>query len=231
MSKFLSAFSSVTKKITTAVAGLFLIIFLMVHLGINLFILPIIPEHKEWFSAAAHFMGTNWIVKVFELVLLAAIIIHILLGVILQIENWIAKGMKYKISTKSKVSFMSKYVIWTGLVIFLFLILHFYNFYFIKLGIVKAPIIANISHPQEEHFFDLAVWLFSNDDLYTGLYLIAFIFLGIHLNHAFQSAFQTLGLNHKKYTPFIKRFGQVYSIIIPIGFMIIPLYYLYLKYL
>lgn len=228
MSKSFLAFSSVTKKITMAIAGLFLIVFLLVHLGINLFLLPIHCEHKEWFAAAAHFMGANWLVKAFEIVLMAAFLIHILMGVILQIENWMARGQGYKVASKSKTSFMSKYIIWTGITVFLFLLLHFYNFYFIKLGLLAAPVSANIAHPQEEHFYELAVWLFTNDNVFNVLYLISFLALGIHLNHAFQSAFQTLGLNHKKYTPFIKGVGQVLSVVIPAGFAIIPLYFMFI---
>jgi succinate dehydrogenase / fumarate reductase cytochrome b subunit len=226
MSNSLLSFSSVTKKITMAIAGLFLIVFLMVHLGINLFLLPIHDEHKEWFTAAAHFMGTNWLVKAFEIVLMAAIIIHIIMGITLQIQNWMARDKRYKVASKSKTSFMSKYIIWTGAMILLFLAVHFYNFYFIKIGLVEAPEVANIAFPQEEHFFDLAIYLFKNQIGFNILYLISFVVLGIHLNHAFQSAFQTLGLNHKKYTPFIKGFGKAYSIIVPLGYMIIPLYYM-----
>lgn len=221
-------FSSISKKVTTAIAGLFLIMFLVVHLGINLFILPITENHQEMFTAAAHFMGTNWVVKVFEIVLMAAILIHVLIGIILQLQNWAARGQQYKVKSKSTTSFMSRYIIYTGIAILLFLGLHFYNFYFIKLGIVSAPLAANIPHPQEEHFYDLAVYLFSNETVFSVIYIAAFIFLGIHLNHAFQSAFQTLGLNHKKYTPFIKTFGKIYSIVVPVGFIIIPLYFMIL---
>ncbi len=223
-----TAFSSITKKVTTAIAGLFLIVFLMVHLGINLFILPITENHQEMFAAAAHFMGTNWIIKVFEIVLMGAILLHVALGIILQFQNWAARGQGYKVKSKSTTSFMSKYIIYTGIMILLFLLVHFYNFYFIKLGLVAAPEIANIAHPQEEHFYELAVYLFTNEIGYSILYIVAFVFLGIHLNHAFQSAFQTLGLNHKKYTPAIKTIGKLYSIIIPIGYIIIPLYFMIL---
>ncbi len=220
-------FSSITKKVTTAIAGLFLVIFLLVHLGINLFLLPITEGHQEMFAAAAHFMGTNWIVKVFEIVLMAAFLIHICIGIILQLQNWAARGQRYKVSSKSTTSFMSRYIIYTGLMIFLFLILHFYNFYFIKLGLVAAPEAANIPFPQEEYFYELAVYMFSTEMVYSILYIVAFIFLGIHLNHAFQSAFQTLGLNHKKYTPAIKIFGKIYSVVIPLGYIIIPLYFMF----
>lgn len=219
--------SSITKKIIMALMGLFLIVFLLVHLGINLFILPICENHSEMYTAAAHFMGTNWIVKVFEIVLITAFLIHIIYGIILQIQNWIARGkVRYKSRSKSTTSFMSRYIIYTGLLIFMFLLLHFYNFYFIKLGLVSAPAAANISIPQEEHFYELVVWLFSNDIIFSVIYIITFIILGIHLNHAFQSAFQTLGLNHSKYTPAIKIIGTVYSIVVPLGFITIPVYYM-----
>jgi succinate dehydrogenase / fumarate reductase cytochrome b subunit len=226
MSKSFFAFSSITKKYTMAIAGLFLVVFLLVHLGINLFLLPIAENHKEMFAEAAHFMGTNWIVKVFELVLMGTFLLHILLGVILYFQNKMARGEGYKVSSKSTTSFMSRYIIWTGLVIFMFLGLHFYHFYFIKLGLIEAPLVANILHPQEEHFYELAVYMFSNEIVYSIIYIIAFVFLGIHLNHAFQSAFQSLGINHKKYTPAIKVIGKVYSVVVPLGYIIIPLYFL-----
>lgn len=226
MNKSFFAFSSITKKYTMAIAGLFLVVFLLVHLGINLFLLPIAENHKEMFAAAAHFMGANWIVKVFELVLMGTFLLHILLGIILYVQNKMARGQGYKVSSKSTTSFMSRYIIWTGLVIFMFLGLHFYHFYFIKIGLVEAPLAANLLHPQEEHFYELAVYMFSNDIVYSVIYMFAFVVLGIHLNHAFQSAFQSLGINHKKYTPAIKVIGKVYSVVIPLGYIIIPLYFL-----
>lgn len=219
--------SSITKKIIMAILGLFLIVFLLVHLGINLFILPICENHSEMYTTAAHFMGTNWIVKVFEIVLITAFLIHIIYGVLLSLQNWIARGKhRYKTRNKSTTSFMSKYVIYTGLLIFLFLVLHFYNFFLIKFGLVSAPAASNIAMPQEEHFYELAVWFFTNEIFFSIIYIIAFIVLGFHLNHAFQAAFQTLGLNHSKYTPAIKIIGTVYSIVVPLGFITIPVYFM-----
>jgi succinate dehydrogenase / fumarate reductase cytochrome b subunit len=67
------------------------------------------------------------------------------------------------------------------------------------------------------------------DRFYAILYIVLMVFLGFHLHHAFQSAFQTLGLNHTKYTPFIKVVGTIYAIVVPLGFACIPLYYLFIK--
>ena len=137
-----------------------------------------------------------------------------------------ARRHGYYVAGKSKTSFLSRYIIYSGLLILLFLGLHFYQFFFIKYGLVEAPAAAHIPYPQDEYFYDIAVYLFSNHIIFSILYIAAFIILGIHLNHTFQSAFQTLGLNHSKYTPFIKGLGTVYSIVIAVGFSIIPLYFI-----
>ncbi len=201
--------TSVTKKIVMALAGLFLIVFLMVHLGINFFLLSDDPTS---FNTAAHFMASNPIIKVFELVLIGGILIHILWGVILQIQNWIARPDRYKVTASTQTSFFSKYMIYTGLIILIFLIIHFVNFYFVKLGLVEG---------DHENFYGMAHELFKIPG-YIVFYLVSFIILSFHLNHAFQSAFQTLGLNHQKYTSCIKTLGLIYSIVIPLGYIIIP---------
>lgn len=218
--------ASITEKTVLAIAGLFLILFLLVHLGINLFLLPIAENHQEIFKEAAHFMGTNPVVKVFEVILMAAFLIHIVMGIVVQVQNWKARGKRYAVYGRSYSSFGSRFMIHTGIAIFLFLILHFINFYFIRLGITEPIAGADVTAPAEEHFNELAIYLFSNEVLYSVLYIVAFGFLAVHLNHAFQSAFQTLGLNHPKYTPTIKKIGTIYAIVVSVGFTIIPLYYL-----
>jgi len=226
MGKQSFSLSSITKKTILALFGLFLAVFLVVHLGINIFILPITENHSEFFAEAAHFMGTNPVIKVFEVVLMAAFIIHIITGIVVQIENWIARGKGYKVRQKTTTPTGSRYMIYTGIVVFLFLILHFFHFYFIKLGLASAPAAAAIPQPTEEHFYELAVYLFKNEMLYSILYIITFGFLGFHLNHAVQSAFQTLGFNHPRYTPTIKVISSIYAIIISVGFAIIPIYFM-----
>ena len=94
--------ASVTKKITLAIVGGFLMVFLLVHAGINLCMLR--NDGGEWFRAAAHFMGTNYIVKVFEVILFAALIVHVALAVILQIGNWMARPVGYKVRGKAQTA-------------------------------------------------------------------------------------------------------------------------------
>ncbi|MBS0011283.1 MAG: succinate dehydrogenase cytochrome b subunit [Bacteroidales bacterium] len=202
--------SSISKKFVMALAGLFLLTFLPVHLGINFMLLKSDPKP---FNDAAHFMATFPLVKVVEIILILAIVIHIIIGFILQIQNWLARPLRYKSGNKAETSFFSRFMIWTGGTIFIFLIIHFINFYFIKLGLIEG---------DPEDFYSVAHQLFAIPG-YNIFYWICFIGLGFHLYHAFTSAFQTIGLNHKLWTPVVNYVAVFYAIIIPAGFASIPL--------
>ncbi|NVO19689.1 MAG: succinate dehydrogenase cytochrome b subunit [Bacteroidetes bacterium] len=221
MSSLALFYSSITKKIILALAGLFLITFLLVHLGINLLLL--LNDGGALYMTAVGFMTTNPLIKIMEVFLFGGFAIHIILGIIVQVYNWMARPVRYKVEGYSHTSFFSKYMIHTGAIIFVFLMIHFNNFYFVKLGWVAPP-----AGLEKEDFYQMAILLFSSR-FYSIIYLILMLFLAFHLNHAFQSAFQTLGLSHTKYTPFIKFAGTAYSIIVPLGFACIPAYYLFLK--
>ncbi|MBC8343683.1 MAG: succinate dehydrogenase cytochrome b subunit [Bacteroidetes bacterium] len=220
MSWFTSTFtSSIGKKLVMSLAGLFLIIFLLVHLGINLMVLL---ENNMYFNKTAHFMGTNILIKIFEIVLFGGFIIHMIYALFLQIQNWLARPVRYKIENlTNQTSFFSKYMIHTSVVILVFLVIHLVDFY------IKAKFIGDVSDVvyNGKEYHDLAA-LVEAKFLLGGaviFYLIALLFLGFHLNHGFQSAFQTLGIDHKKYTPVIKFLGVIYSILVPLGYACIPL--------
>ena len=210
--------SSIGKKLVMSLAGLFLCLFLLVHLGINLTLL--LNDGGVVFQEAVEFMSL-WFIKVFEVILFGGFFIHIVWGVVLFFQNWKARPQGYAVTNNSQTSFFSKYMVHTGAIIFAFLVLHFMNFYFVKLGIVPVPAGAEGKHD----FYHMAINLFSQP-VYSIIYVVVMIFLSFHLNHAFQSAFQTLGLSHKKYTPAIKCIGLAYSIIVPLGFAVIPIYFL-----
>ena len=203
-------FSSVSKKLVMALAGLFLLLFLPVHLYINLMLLKNEPEP---FNSAARFMATFPVVRIFEIMLFAAIIIHISWGIYLQIQNWLARPVGYVSVNKSETSFFSRFMIWTGAIVLTFLIIHFFNFYFIRLGLVPG---------NPEDFYSVAHNLFKIP-AYNYIYLTCFTLLGFHLYHAFYSAFQTFGLNHRIWTPLVKTFAVIYAIILPSGFALIPI--------
>ena len=216
--------SSLTKKFIMAFAGIFLLLFMLVHLGINLFILPVSVNHQEIFEKAVHFMTTNPLIKIFEIVLFSTFIIHIVYGTILQIQNWMARPRRYRRGGWAQTSFFSKFMIHTGVIILIFLGLHFINFYFVKLGWTAAPT-GQAPVLGDHDFYHMAVNLFSSTP-YAVIYILLLILLGFHLSHAFQSAFQSLGLNHSKYTHIIRWIGYLYSILVPLGFICIPLYFL-----
>lgn len=203
-------FSAVSKKFVMAIAGLFLILFLPVHLGINLMLLKNDPEP---FNKAAHFMATFPLVKVVEITLFLSILVHIAYGITLQIQNWLSRPVRYKVSNKSETQAFSRFMIWTGGTVLIFLVIHFFNFYFIKLGLVEG---------NSEDFYSVAYQLFSLP-AYVIIYWVCFLILGFHLYHALQSAFQTLGLNNDFWTPVIKGISLIYSVVLPAGFALIPL--------
>jgi succinate dehydrogenase/fumarate reductase cytochrome b subunit (b558 family) len=282
--------ASITKKMAMAAVGLFLLIFLPVHAGINLCILR--SDGGYWYRNACHFMGTNYIVKVFEIVLIAAIATHVILAIILVIENYLKRPVRYKVVSKTKTHFFSRYMAWTGAILGCFLILHFINFYFVKLDLVEGKYTAKIEKVDEffqqkavkmqqgelseeeiaeitaqyevinsipedkfstkdkvfinlskeevekycgkgfEHyepdFYTMANELFANR-IYTLIYMLVFVVLGLHLFHAVNSVFQTLGFNHKKYTKAIEVLALGYAVIVPLLFAAVPVYIMFIK--
>lgn len=210
--------SSIGKKLIVALAGLFLILFLLVHLGINLTL--ILCESTKPFNTAAHFLASNYISKIFEIILFSAFILHIIYTLILQIKNWLSRPNRYRIPNYSQISFFSKFMIWLGGIILIFLVLHLADFFFkTKFGHVEEIIYDNgTSYP------DLSSLVIQKFQLpgFVIFYIVCFLILGFHLWHGFQSAFQTLGLNHKYYTPIIKIIGWIYTVLVVSGFTIIP---------
>ncbi len=199
--------------------GLFLIIFLLVHLGINL--LLIIFESRDPFNIAAHFMGTNIIIKVFEIVLFGGFLLHIIYGLIVQVQNWISRPIGYAKANHSQTSFFSKYMIHTAIVIGVFLVIHLFDFY------LKAKIFGGVPEVEinGKSYHDLGFLVFEKFRFgwVVVFYISAFIFLGFHLLHGFQSAFQTFGLDHSTLTPIVKAAGIIYSLVVVAGFCIIPI--------
>ena len=158
-------FSSVSKKFVMALAGLFLILFLPVHLVINFMLLKSDPLP---FNKAAQFMASFPLIRIIEIVLISAILIHIFYGIYIQLVNWRARPVKYAVQIRTKTSFFSKFMIWTGATVFIFLVIHFFNFYFMRLGLVQG---------NPEDFYSVAHSLFKIP-AYNYIYLLCFILLG-----------------------------------------------------
>jgi succinate dehydrogenase / fumarate reductase cytochrome b subunit len=212
--------SSIGKKILMSLAGLFLMVFLVVHLSINLSL--ILAESRETFNKAAHFMGTNVIIKVMEIVLFGGFLLHMFYGLWLQLQNWLARPKRYKIENYSQTSFFSKFMIHTAAIIGTFLVIHLFDFYFRAKFYGEVPEV--IYDGKEYH--DLGILVIEKFKIGGAVifYIICFLFLAFHLLHGFQSAFQSLGLEHKVYTPVIKAIGIAYTVLVSAGFILIPVY-------
>lgn len=207
---------SVGKKIVMAITGIFLMIFLLLHLSINLFLF--LGEEK--FNNAVYFMRNNLIIHFLEYLLAIGFIIHILFGIILHLQNKKTKGeINYAISSYITSSFSSRTMIYTGILILCFLILHLMNF--------TIPMKYYHDNNQISDYKQV-ISLFKNP-IYTFIYVSSFIILGIHLNHGFQSSFQSLGLSNKKRLIWIKKFGLFYFWIICSGFSIIAVWFFFQK--
>ncbi len=213
--KFLN--SSIGKKFMMAVTGSFLLIFLIVHLvgNITLFFGPV--AFNTYVSALDTIKP---LIRVIEVVLLAVFILHIFNGIRLWIENKRARGITYKINGSPENSTLfSRTMFVTGSIVFIFLILHLGTFFW------RFNVYDPLGYATHHQYYDVVVYFF-NIWWYAILYVIAVLLLGFHLNHGFQSAFQTFGWNHKKYFPLIQKIGTVYAIIMALGFASMPLYFL-----
>jgi succinate dehydrogenase / fumarate reductase, cytochrome b subunit len=212
--------SSIGRKLVMSLTGLFLCSFLVVHLGGNLCLF--IPDDGLTFNAFTNFMEHNIIIRILEIGLLAGFVIHIVQSIIITIENKKARPVQYEINAGNATSsWASRNMGILGTIIFIFLIIHLRNFFWdLKFNDEKFGIDGN----GNIDLYTVVVAVFQIW-YYSLLYVIAMLALGYHLWHGFQSAFQTLGIRHKKYTPIIKGFGFVFTLIITIGFISMPVYF------
>ena len=194
------------------ITGLFLITFLIVHCFVNALIF--FNDGGLTFNVGAHFMGTNWLIRAMEIVLFLGLILHVVQALVLTLENKKARPMAYaKIDGAANSKWYSRSMGLLGTLLLIFLIIHLAHFWvksrFTGLPGEDANGHENLYAVMQETF--KLTWV-------VVIYALAMVSLAYHLMHGFQSAFQTLGLNHKKYTPLIKKVGMWFSIIIPLIF-------------
>ncbi|MGB5942299.1 MAG: succinate dehydrogenase cytochrome b subunit [Leeuwenhoekiella sp.] len=213
--------SSIARKVAMALSGLFLVIFLTQHFTIN--ITSVL--HKETFNQWSHFMGTNFVVQfIFQPILIFGVIFHFIMGFILEYQNRNARGVKYvSFKGNNNSTWVSRNMLISGIVILLFLGLHFYDFWVPEI-IYKY---IDVSEAVEDRYWPELVHKFESP-VRTGIYVLAFVFLAMHLYHGFASSFQSVGWNNK-YATAIKKFAKVWAIFIPAGFVFIALYHHFLN--
>jgi len=212
--------TSVIRKVLMALSGAFLMFFLLMHLTINL--LSVFSE--EAFNQASHFMGYNPLIQfVMQPVLILGVIFHLAMGVYLELQNNKARAIKYeKNNAAANSTWMSRNMIVTGVMILLFLVGHMVDFWAHE---INYKYLAGLPEDSSRYWHELHLAL--GDLKHFIIYTVAFIFLSLHLMHGFQSAFQSVGFNHNKYTPLLKKLGTAYAILIPLGFIIVTFFHFF----
>ena len=210
--------STIGRKYAMALSAMFLLIFLIIHLAVNL--LSVISQ--DAYNGASEFMGYNPLVQfLMQPILGFAVIFHFIMGFVLEIKNRNARPIKYAVNGSSANStWMSRNMIISGLVVLAFLGLHMYDFWWHEMDFKYIQ----GNTPDEARFWPELHARFANIGRVI-FYVVAFILLGLHLAHGFQSSFQSVGARHPKYTPVIMALGRWYSILIPAGFIFIAIFH------
>ena len=206
--------SSIGKKLLMALTGLFLCTYLVVHLAGNLLLLK--QDEGKVFDAYAELLPSLLIIRIIEIGLFAVFTLHILSGTILWLQNKAARPQKYEMNKpQANSSFFSRTMFLSGSVVFIFLVVHMRTFW----------VSSRFHHDENPSMYTVARTAFASP-VYSLFYVVAIILLAFHLRHGFQSAFQTFGIKTQTYAPLVEAVGILFWLLIPLGFAIIPMYFL-----
>ena len=211
--------STLGRKLFMALTGLFLILFLVVHLIGNLQLLK--TDGGQAFNVYAKFMTSNPVIVTISYVNYTFILIHVIWAIILTKRNRDARGPEGYAVSKNSSPWTSRNMGILGTLIFIFLIIHLRGFW---AQMHWGGISTKTYEGEEVKDLYAVVDLAYSSAWYVALYVVSMAILAFHLWHGFASAFQTLGLNHIKYNPLIKFVGQTFAIIVPALFAVIPIW-------
>ena len=209
--------SSIIRKVSMALSGLFLVVFLTQHFTINL--TSVFSENV--FNKISHFMGNNFIVQfILQPILIFGVVFHFIMGFILEYINRKSRDISYvSFKGSSNSNWMSRNMIYSGIVILSFLGLHFYDFWIPEINYKYVEVLPL----DQERYYQELVHKFESP-IRTTIYSVSFVFLALHLYHGFSSSFQSVGFNNK-YSSALKLFANGFSIIIPLGFIFIAIFH------
>lgn len=204
--------SSVGKKCVMGGTGLFLCFFLVIHLAGNL----LLYVGAESYNHYAHSLHANpALILVAEVILYGMFAAHIYLAIVTNKENHDARGQNYAVKQTKRTGRVVNIFGWspdttmfvTGAVVLGFILVHLNDFSWELIG----------SDTVEREPYDKAVFLMGN--MVRGVvYLIGCLFLGVHVAHGLQSAFQSLGLNHPQFTPLLRKTSIAFAFLVTVGF-------------
>jgi len=218
--------SSVGKKLVMSLTGISLILFLVVHAGLNACIWA--NDGGEMFNKAAHFMGSTIVIRILEIGLFAGIFLHIIQGYVLTAQNNSRRPVKYAVAYGNNGSkWYSRSMGLLGTLLLLFLIMHIYHFWTPSRlgGIASIHSLEPVTYMDGKEIHNLyaeMLKVFQGNLLIVILYIFGCISLAYHLMHGFQSSFRTLGVHNKRYILLIKATGLAFSVIVPFVFAMMP---------
>ena len=220
MKKFL--LSSVGKKVIMSLSGIFLMLFLIVHLTVN----SLLMVGPDTFNQAAHFMSTNPLIGVIEPLLGLGFIVHIVFSAYLTYQNQRVRPVRYRVINRwPGTSWPSRNMFILGGFVLIFLVIHLSNFYWkVKFGHVETVM---IDGTEMKNVYGLVSSLFQTW-WYVVIYILGALFLALHLSHGFWSSFQSLGWSNDQWRRRLKGIGYAFAILMGLGFSSIPLYFLIL---
>jgi succinate dehydrogenase / fumarate reductase cytochrome b subunit len=199
-----------------SLSGLFLVIFLLLHVSINVTAL----FSQNAYNAACRFMDTNILIQVMVPVLALGFAVHILFSLIITVKNQKARPVKYSVSSKTETSsWAAKNMFVIGVIVLCFLGLHLTHFW------AKMQLQHFIGGHGEDNPYALVYTLFG-EWYYCVLYVVWIAALYFHISHGFWSAFQTLGINNSKWIPRLQIIAKIYAILVALAFISIPLYFI-----
>lgn len=222
MSWFTQALSTtIGKKVIMSLTGLFLITFLVVHVAGNMLLFK--DDGGEAFNLYAKFMTTSPLIRVASIILYSGLLLHVIYSLVLAMHNKSARPVGYaKARPEENSSWKSRNMGILGTIVLIFLIIHLRSFWYVMhFGPIPVKTYAGV---EVDDLYTVVVAAFSQW-WYTGFYVLAMVGLGFHLAHGFWSAFHTLGMNHRKYMPMIKKISLLFSIIVPLLFASMPIYF------
>jgi succinate dehydrogenase / fumarate reductase, cytochrome b subunit len=220
--------SSIGKKFVMALTGLFLISFLVVHVGLNACIWA--NDNGEMFNVGAHFMGSTVVVRIMEIGLFLGIILHLIQGYILTAEYQKKRSVGYAVSYGDRGSkWYSRSMGLLGTLLLLFLIMHIYHFWVPSRlgGIANITPLQDVNYPDSPKVYhDLygeMLRVFQNNLLIVILYVLGCISLAYHLMHGFESSFRTIGVHNNRYLKMLRYTGRAFAIIVSAAFAMMPI--------
>lgn len=211
--------STLGRKLMMALTGLFLILFLVVHLIGNLQLLK--EDEGHAFNVYAAFMTTNPLIKIVSYVNYAAILVHVIWAILLTRYNNQARGSQGYAVNKNSSAWTSRNMGILGTFVLIFLVIHLKTFW-AEMHWGNMPM-ATYEGEEYKDLFKVVDLAYSNI-YYVAIYVFSMAILAFHLWHGFASAFQTLGLNHLKYNPVIRFVGRSFAIVVPALFALIPIW-------